>query len=203
MADEAGRTVDVPTGRLDAWVRNFHTRHGESVASATRHISTDGSWFEVRSPFGGEAIGPDQWNTGPALPADWGVLLVRRGGFAVARVRGSDITASKVGQRHVQGRTKAGGQSQQRFARRRQNQTRVAFDAAADHAARILAGLEGPLVIGGDLRGLETTLAEPRLTRLLTVPHPGHVQEPRRAILESVVERWTGWSVTVHNAPSS
>ena len=45
---------------------------------------------------------------------------------------------SKVGQRHVQGRTKAGGQSQQRFARRRDNQARAAYEAAAEHAARIL-----------------------------------------------------------------
>jgi hypothetical protein len=66
------------------------------------------------------------------------VLLVRKGGFAVARLRGADLLASKVGRRHVQGRTKAGGQSQQRFARRRDNQARAAYEAAADHAARIL-----------------------------------------------------------------
>ena len=62
-------------------------------------------------------------------PRDWGVLLVRKGGFAVARLAGSEVVASKVGQRHVQGRTKAGGQSQQRFARRRENQARVASRA--------------------------------------------------------------------------
>ena len=70
--------------------------------------------------------------------ADWGVLLVRKGGFAVARLAAERLVESKVGQRHVQGRTKAGGQSQQRFARRRDNQARQAYEAAADHAARIL-----------------------------------------------------------------
>ena len=67
------------------------------------------------------------------------MLLVRKGGFAVAPPARLRIAESKVGQRHVQGRTKAGGQSQQRFARRRDNQARQAYEAAADHAARILA----------------------------------------------------------------
>ena len=67
------------------------------------------------------------------------MLLVRKGGFAVARLAGDRFVESKVGQRHVQGRTKAGGQSQQRFARRRDNQARQAYEAAAEHAARILA----------------------------------------------------------------
>ena len=74
------------------------------------------------------------------------MLLVRKGGFAVARLAGDRIVESKVGQRHVQGRTKAGGQSQQRFARRRDNQARQAYEAAAEHAARILGELPpGPL----------------------------------------------------------
>ncbi|MEZ5191432.1 MAG: Vms1/Ankzf1 family peptidyl-tRNA hydrolase [Nocardioides sp.] len=69
-----------------------------------------------------------------APPPDWGVLLVRKGGFAIARPS-VPVTADKVGRRHVQGRTKAGGQSQQRFARRRANQARAPHEAAADHAA--------------------------------------------------------------------
>src|SRR4029450_11492300 len=82
-------------------------------------------------------------------PDDWGVLLVRKGGFAIARLAGDQVVDSKVGQRHVQGRTKAGGQSQQRFARRRENQARAAYEAAAEHAARILSGVR-ILVTGGD-----------------------------------------------------
>ena len=72
-------------------------------------------------------------------PRTGALLLVRKGGFAVARLAGERLVESKVGQRHVQGRTKAGGQSQQRFARRRDNQARQAYEAAADHAARLLA----------------------------------------------------------------
>ena len=82
--------------------------------------------------------------------------------------RGDAPVESKVGQRHVQGRTKAGGQSQQRFARRRDNQARQAYEAAADHAARILGGLpRGSLVVtGGDHAAVDEVLADPRLSGL-------------------------------------
>jgi peptide subunit release factor 1 (eRF1) len=110
-------------------------------------------------------------------PADWGVLLVRKGGFAVARLHGTEITASKVGKRHVQGKTKAGGWSQQRFARRRDNQARAAMAAADEHAARILDHLDGPLIYGG------VEDARPEDTVLL----PGHVPDPRREVLNKAI----------------
>ena len=95
-------------------------------------------------------------------PPRWGVLLVRKGGFAVARLERERTVESKVGQRHVQGRTKAGGQSQQRFARRRDNQARAAYEAAAEHAARILAGVR-LVVTGGDHAAVEAVLTDRRL----------------------------------------
>jgi peptide subunit release factor 1 (eRF1) len=96
-------------------------------------------------------------------PLAWGVLLVRKGGFAVARLAGQDLVEHKIGQRHVQGRTKAGGQSQQRFARRRDNQARAAYEAAAEHAARILAGSLDALVTGGDQAAVDAVLTDARL----------------------------------------
>ena len=62
----------------------------------------------------------------------------------------------------MQGRTKAGGQSQQRFARRRDNQARQAYEAAADHAARILGRVALPVVTGGDHAAVDEVLADPR-----------------------------------------
>ena len=66
---------------------------------------------------------------GPAGLATWaepphrtGLVLVRRGGYAVGVAAGERLTASKVGTRYVQSRTAAGGWSQQRYARRRVNQ---------------------------------------------------------------------------------
>jgi hypothetical protein len=128
------------------------------------------------------------------------VLLVRKGGFAVARLEGLRMVECKVGQRHVQGRTKAGGQSQQRFARRRDNQARQAYEAAADHAARILGGLGGPVVTGGDRTAVDDVLADARV-RSLRVTGPWlAVPDPRRGVLEQAVRDACAAAVEVRNA---
>ena len=66
-----------------------------------------------------------------------GVLLVRLGGYAVGVFTGSPprLVDSKTGSRLVHGRSAAGGWSQHRFARRRENQVATALRAAADAAA--------------------------------------------------------------------
>ncbi len=99
------------------------------------------------------------------------VLLVRRGGYACAVVDRGRVVASKVGTRYVQGRTAAGGWSQQRFARRRAKQTDELAGAAADVAARVL--LDPPaawLVTGGDRPLVERVLADHRLAGLARLP---------------------------------
>ena len=161
--------VLVPPPRLARWVENFGARHGGHAAvdaGLLSGVAADGSTFVARLPFGraydGSAAVEPFVESRAAPPDDWGVLLVRKGGFAVARLAGDDLVESKVGQRHVQGRTKAGGQSQQRFARRRDNQARVAYEAAAEHAARILGGVP-LLVTGGDHAAVEAVLADRRL----------------------------------------
>jgi Actinobacteria/chloroflexi VLRF1 release factor len=127
------------------------------------------------------------------------VLLVRKGGFAVARLAGDRIAEHKIGRRHVQGRTKAGGQSQQRFARRRDNQARQAYEAAAEHAARILGGTE-TVVTGGDHAAVDEVLADPRLRRL-TVTGPWlPVPDPRRGVLDAAVADALAVRVDVVNA---
>ena len=162
-------TVRIPAARIERWVLNFNGRHGTTgltVSDGALHgAASDGSTFTARLPFAGEYHGlPDAAAFAEAVvaPEHWGVLLVRKGGFAVARLDGEQVVQSKVGQRHVQGRTKAGGQSQQRFARRRDNQARQAYGAAADHAARILRPLQmnGPVVTGGDHAAVDEVLEE-------------------------------------------
>ncbi len=86
----------------------------------------------------------------------------------------------------MQGRTKAGGQSQQRFARRRDNQARQAYEAAADHAARVLAGL-GPVVTGGDRQAVQEVLADRRLAGLAVVGPWLPVPDPRRRQLDAAI----------------
>ena len=123
------------------------------------------------------------------------MLLVRRGGYGVGIFSGRKLSASKVGSGYVQGRTKAGGWSQQRFARRRANQAREAYREAADVAARILLpriGTMEALATGGDKAGIAEVLADPRLeplrslvtTRVLSVP------DPRLAVLTATPDRF-------------
>lgn len=150
--------VAVPVARIQRWVENFAARHGETRlgvdSGALTGAAADGSSFIAALPFEKTYAGAadvEAFIAASAPPRDWGLLLVRKGGFAIARMSGGEIADHKIGRRHVQGKTKAGGWSQQRFARRRANQASAAYEAAAEHAARILDGLRGPLVTGGTM----------------------------------------------------
>ena len=112
-----------------------------------------------------------------------GVFLVRLGGYAAGVFTGIDpaLAASKVGSRLVHGRSAAGGQSQQRFARRRENQAHQALTAAADTAAAVFGPYKlDALVLGGDKRAFSSIRNDPRLASFfevavesfLTVPDP-------------------------------
>lgn len=202
------RVVLVPAGRLRRWLTGFAERHGGvaySVAGgALCALGGDGSTAEARLPFDAAYTGrpdPDAFAHAVREPASWGVLLVRKGGFAVARLEGGTRTAAKVGRRHVQGRTKAGGQSQQRFARRRENQARAAYDAAADHAARVLGTSLDHLVTGGDRSAVEAVLTDPRLAGLARV-RGGRwlaVPDPRAEVLDRAVRDASAVQIRVIN----
>lgn len=204
--------VLVPAERMVRWVENFAARHGEVALrvedGALAGESPDGSRFAARPPFGGRhdgAADPGSLAASVVVPAAWGVLLVRRGGFAVARLEGDAVVASKVGRRHVQGRTKAGGQSQQRFARRRDNQARAAFEAAADHAVAVLGGGTDvraplPVVVGGDRAAVADVLGDARLRHLHPVGEWAPVPDPRRDVLDTAIARARHLVVEVENA---
>jgi hypothetical protein len=194
----------VPPSRWVRWVENFSTRHGGvslSVEAGLHGVAPDGSTFAARLPFdlayAGEAD-PAAFADAARPPGSWGVLLVRKGGFAVARLAGAELAEHKVGQRHVQGRTKAGGQSQQRFARRRENQSRAAYEAAAEHAARLLRS--GPVVTGGDHAAVDAVLTDPRLADLVVVGPWLPVPEPRRRELDAAIADACSLAVEVHNS---
>jgi hypothetical protein len=206
MTTGTTRTVLVPRERVVRWCENFASRHEAaswSVSAGTLHVTApDGASAEARLPFGEAYAGPADpvaFAAAVTMPRRWGVLLVRKGGFAVAAVENARVAGSKVGQRHVQGRTKAGGQSQQRFARRRDNQARQAYEAAAEHAARVLAGPLDALVCGGDRQAVEQVLEDPRLRPLaaLRVEPWLAVPDPRRVVLDRAVLDGASVGVTV------
>jgi Actinobacteria/chloroflexi VLRF1 release factor len=120
-----------------------------------------------------------------------GVLLVRLGGYAVGVFAGSPprLVSSKTGSRPVHGRSAAGGWSQHRFARRRENQAATALRAAADAAVSIF----GPhhldqLVLGGDKRSIAGIRGDPRLARYLALATERFltVPDPRLAVLKEI-----------------
>ncbi len=200
------RTVVVPLRRLERWVAGFEGRHGEAVTQPVadppgwRLVAADGASAEVRLPpwwdvAGGPAArgGVDPHGLVGFRPC-YGILLVRRAGYAVAQAVGAELVASKVGRRHVHGRTAAGGWSQQRYARRRDNQADDVVAAAAGAANRLLAvpGALGPtfLVTGGDRRLLAATreALDPAVAALPVGQHVG-VGTPTRQVLAELPDQ--------------
>ncbi len=181
--------------RLGKWLDGVAARHGafadvraDGDAIAVR--CTDGTTVTLRAPFGWDPEPPllASFTAAARRPRRVAVVLVRRGRWAVGVFDGADLVVSKVDSRLVQGRTAAGGWSQQRFARRRDNQTTAVVTSAADTAARVLlphaAGLDA-LAPGGDRGLVDDVLGDPRLRPLAALPRLAllDVGEPMKAVL--------------------
>lgn len=199
-----GRAVEVEPERLERFLERFAASHGGAArtrsAPDTVEVTTvDGGVASIAVPFGpltgtvtSDGLDVEQLVAHLVMPRTVGLLLVRLGGFSVGVARDGAVTASKTGRRPVHGRSAAGGQSQQRFARRREGQARVAMQAAADAAAAVLLPptLDG-LVLGGDRTALAALAEDRRLTRLLARAEPRvlDVPEPRRIVLDEAARR--------------
>jgi hypothetical protein len=195
------RQVRVPAARLSKWLDGFAARHGALTATAADHqvmvVAEDSSiaWIEVPFPPLDLTVGLPLTELVRHVSQSRriGVLLVRRGGYAAGVFDGTDLVRSKVGSAYVQGATSAGGWSQQRFARRRDNQARAAFAEAADVAARILLPAAPSLdavFCGGDRTACDAVLADRRLAplRVLAQPRLLSVPDPRLRVLQSSPE---------------
>lgn len=194
--------MTVPVERLERWLAGFAGRHGgvdvEADGAEVRLQGADEAraWLEV--PFAPLPASPDPL---AALIAHClrsrtvGVVLVRRGGHASGVFRGRELLASKVDSSYVQGTTKAGGWSQQRYARRRANQSRAAFAAAADTAARVVlphAAELDAVVVGGDRAAVDEVLADPRLASLAALRTGPllEVPDPRLKVLQQTPDQF-------------
>ena len=153
------RTVEVAPERFDTWLERFTANNPDGpqrIESVARFDHT------------------------PMV-----VVLVRRGGFAVA-----------------------GGWSQQRFARRRANQADALIEAVAEHLTRILGeSPEAPVgvVVGGDKALVRELLADRRLASLGALPRRElfDIPDPGRAVLEEAVRRGRAVRVCVTDGPVS
>lgn len=229
------RHLDLTAERLPRWWAKFHSDHPGVRVSATGGAlvltSTDGSiaHFTGWLPITGITGDDDAHRQLTTSPASIGVILLRRGGYSIGLARDGQLREHKTGTRYVQSRTAAGGWSQQRFARRRDNQADDLVRTAADHAVRILApvvGAPGPpdpagrpspavssparpspagpaagLAVGGDGFLLEKLLADPRLAGLRDLPRRefSGIPDPRFTILSEVVRRCQQVGVAVYN----
>jgi hypothetical protein len=203
------RIVDVEPERLAGWLDRFAAAHGALTWSASPTVvdvvAADGARAACEVPFPplrSTAEEPYAGLVNHAMTARTiGLLLVRRGGYAVAVAAGNRVVVSKVGSRHVQGRTAAGGWSQQRFARRRDNQAKAAFAAAADAASGVLGGRADldAVVTGGDRAAITAVLGDPRLAavRDRVAPRVIDVPEPRQRVLPDAVRRARAVRITV------
>ncbi len=175
------RSVLVAPQRLAGWVDRFAGRHGDLQQQTSPDslllTAANGAYARLASRW---APLPAEIDLPTALdhlvqPPTFGLLLVRKGASAVAVANGTELVAHRVSRHYVQSRTKAGGWSQQRYARRRANQARSAYQDAADGALEVLTDhlprLDG-LVIGGDRVGINEVLADPRLAPIAALPRP-------------------------------
>jgi hypothetical protein len=207
-AKGGGRWVSVPPERLHPWIDGFADRHGPFRASGDERLvrltADDGAVAEFHVPFPPMRPGPPHVTrlVEHARAARWvGVVLVRLGGYAAGVFHGSELVASKVGSRLVQGRTAAGGWSQQRFARRRANQAGRVFEAAAGTALRVLSPYVDTLdavVLGGDRRAVDALRADRRLAPILALETGPFltVPDPRLAVLRETPAQFR--AVRVH-----
>ncbi|MEU5695597.1 acVLRF1 family peptidyl-tRNA hydrolase [Actinosynnema sp. NPDC020468] len=201
-----GRSVEVEPERITGWFERFASRHdgvtGTSVtARRVRVVATDGAEVEADAVY--EDFAPtgehDALELGPLLasasaPRRIGLVLVRLGGHSVGVAQDGRVVRSSTDSHLVHGRNKAGGWSQQRYARRRDGQARVALAAAADDVARVLApeveGLDA-VVLGGDRHALDALRTDRRLSGVFAkaVDRVLDVGEPRRAVLDEAAAR--------------
>jgi len=215
----AERSAEVVASRFPGWLTRFADGHrgglrldrddnGRPVlhaadgAGAQLDIAFDpgGQWPDLDAILGHIA------STARSQP--YLLLLLRRGGWAVGRCAGERVTAGKVGTRYVQGRTKKGGSSQQRYARRRGNQADSVVSAAVGAAQSVwalsAADTPGPLVTGGDKLLIRAALdllgGRPPLmpaARTLDVP------DPRRTVLDDAAVAACAVRVRVWDAPDT
>ncbi|MFG3341458.1 acVLRF1 family peptidyl-tRNA hydrolase [Glycomyces sp. NPDC048151] len=202
-ASGGGRIVEIEPDRLPRWVANFSARNG---GIARHHAEGDAWTIESNEGTSASVV----WTLADGLPAGWlldddpvkaaehlrdyaleprriAVLLARKGAYSVGILADGRITASKTDTAYVQGTTKAGGQSQQRFARRREGQAKAAEKRARDAVFAVLGDAAfDALVTAGPVDGI---LEDPRLARLKTAVHFGDTAEPRQALLTETAYR--------------
>jgi hypothetical protein len=196
----AHRLVEVAPERLERWVAGFADRHGALTNSVTDGAvvlgAADGAEAALEIPWPPAELTDDvvrDLARHAAFPRTALLVLVRRGGYGAGVARDGELLAHAVGTRYVQGRTAAGGWSQQRFARRRSGQAAALVGSAVEAVLKVLARGPAPevLVPGGDRGLVREVLDDPRCARIAALPAGPllDVRDPRLAVLQEAAVR--------------
>lgn len=198
-----GIEVEISADRIVSWVNRFAGRN-TGVAELSAHPDRleirggDGTLATVEVPFGPMVIGPREPVEALVDHLDaiglLGLVLVRGGAHSIGTAKDGVVLSSSTDRAYLQGRTAAGGWSQQRYARRRGHQLTASLADSAASVARLLlpfVGRLGGLVLAGDGPALRRVMAEPTLEPLRQLPSRmfGDIPEPRRVVLDAVAQR--------------
>ena len=211
-----GKTVEVTADRIGGWYARFTLRHDNvrTVELSTESFvveAADGASATASIPFPPLVLGEPPKDLATAVelvlehlrrPRLVGLVLVRLGGHSVGIARDGKVLVSATDHLPVHGRNRAGGWSQQRFARRRAGQARVAVQHAAADVRRVLGPRVGELsavILGGDAHELAELRAEPGLAEVFAKARPRvlDVPQPRRAVLDEAARRVFGLEILV------
>lgn len=163
------------------------------AVSALRLVAADGVTAMVRAPMPGRFANPTDVVDGMDHERV-GLLVIRKGGFSVGAAQGTEIVAHRTGSRYLQGRTAAGGWSQQRYARRRDNQADAGYALSGKAVEEVVLPLVSTLtrvVAGGDRAAVRTVLGQRGLepvARLLSSAMLA-VGPPKRVSLDELLAK--------------
>ncbi|WP_406689676.1 acVLRF1 family peptidyl-tRNA hydrolase [Saccharopolyspora sp. ID03-671] len=213
-----GRAVEVAPDRVQGWFERFAAKHDGAATTLLRPrqvlvTAGDGATATVAVPFG-ELPEPHGEQPGLAVSSlvehvsatrRIGLVLVRLGAHSVGVAVDGVVESSSTDRHLVHGRNKAGGWSQQRFARRREGQSARSLASAADAVARTLLPVAGELdglVLGGDHKALRALREDRRLTGLLDRAEQRvlDVPEPRHAVLDDAARRAVAVEIEIRDA---
>jgi hypothetical protein len=207
--------VEIEPDRLIGWINRFGGRNcGLAELTATLSAVTarggDGTTATIAVPYPPmdpagreplEALLAHVASIGPIA-----LVVVRAAAHSIGVCSDGVVLASSTDTHYVQSRTAAGGWSQHRYARRRENQRRDSLRAAADTAVRVFTPVADTLhavAVGGEAGAIREVLADRRLAFLSELPRRTvqDVGEPRRAVLDDVAARSLNVEITVRNPP--
>jgi hypothetical protein len=200
MTSTWARMVEIPPERLGGWLDRFAQRHGAVT------ITEEADALVLTCPDQAAARIGLRWgsltNSADPLAAlvssslqerRVAALIVRRRGHAVGVFDGPRLVTGRHDHHYVQGRTKAGGWSQQRYARRRDNQARHAYAEALADAVELLEPATDweALATGGDQTAVELVLSDDRLNHLRALPRitVAGVPDPNAGVLTEFGQR--------------